>query len=118
MNRITVLGNLCADAEKFDVETRNGNSSYVSFFIADYGTPTKKGDPLTLEVHFSKDVALKLLPDLKKGKEVLVDGFLVEKSYVTRAGVPKTKIYASANTVLFTGKNDCEKRETEVAWKY
>jgi hypothetical protein len=39
----------------------------------------------------------------------------VEKSYVTRAGVPKTKIYASANTVLFTGKNDCEKRETEVA---
>ena len=63
MNRITVLGNLCADAEKFDVETRNGNSSYVSFFVADYGTPTKKGDPLTLEVHFSKDVALKLLLD-------------------------------------------------------
>lgn len=50
----------------------------------------KKGDPLTLEVHFSK--------------EVLVDGFLVEKSYVTRAGVPKTKNYASANTILFTGK--------------
>lgn len=42
MNRITVLGNLCADAGRFDVETRNGNSSYVSFFVADYGTPTKK----------------------------------------------------------------------------
>lgn len=115
MNRVTMLGNLCADAERFDVETRNGKSSYVSFSVVDFGTPNKKGEPLTMEVHFSKEVGIKLCPSLLKGKEVLVDGFLVEKNYVTRDGVPKTKYYISANMVLLTGNCSKEKDQKEAA---
>ena len=75
----------------------------LSFSILDYGTPNQKNEPLIIEVHFSKEIGTKLLPDLVKGKEVVVDGFLARKDYVTRSGVEKSKIYISASIVEFTG---------------
>lgn len=116
MAKVMLVGKLCADAESFDVETRNGKSQYVSFSVTDYGKPNKRNDKvdhITMEVHFSKEVALKLLPSLVKGKEVVVDGNLIQKDYVTRAGVPKTKLYVSADTVLLMGKNPNECIEKE-----
>ena len=76
----------------------------LSFSLLDYGTPNQKNEPLIIEVHFSKEIGTKLFPDLVKGKEVVVDGFLARKDYVTRSGVEKSKIYISASIVEFTGK--------------
>ncbi len=103
MNRVTILGRLANDAKSFSVKTGETEKQMISFSLLDYGTPGQKSEPMIIEVHFMKDIGVKLLPDLVKGKEVVVDGFLVRKDFVTRAGIEKSKIYISASIVEFTG---------------
>ena len=104
MNRVTIHGRLANDAKSFLVNTGEKEITMLSFSILDYGTPNQKNEPLIIEVHFSKEIGTKLFPDFVKGKEVVVDGFLVRKDYVTRSGVEKSKIYISASIVEFIGK--------------
>lgn len=105
MNVITMHGRLGRDAESFQVKSKDGNEgTMVSFILIDYGLPNQKGEPMSIEVHFMKDIALSILPSLVKGKEVVVTGFLTEKDYVTRSGEAKSKKYISASIVEFTGK--------------
>ncbi len=105
MNVITMHGRLGRDAESFQVKSKDGNEgTMVSFILIDYGLPNQKGEPMSIEVHFMKDVALSILPNLVKGKEVIVNGFLAEKNYVTKAGEAKSKKYISASIVQFVGK--------------
>ena len=105
MNIITMHGQLGRDAESFQVKAKDGNEgTMVSFILIDYGLPNQKGKPMSIEVHFMKEIAVSILPSLVKGKEVVVSGFLAEKDYVTRAGEAKTKKYISASIVEFTGK--------------
>ena len=96
MNRVTIHGRLANDAKSFLVNTGEKEITMLSFSLLDYGTPNQKNEPMIIEVHFSKEIGIKLLPDLVKGKEVVVDGFLARKDYVTRSGVEKSKIYISA----------------------
>ena len=103
MNRVTVLGRLAEDAKGFLVNAGDKEMTMLSFSLLDYGTPGQKKEPVIIEVHFMNDVSTKLLPDLVKGKEVLVDGFLTRKNYTTRSGVEKSKLYISASIVEFTG---------------
>ena len=103
MNRVTILGRLAEDAKGFLVNTGDKEMTMLSFSLLDYGTPGHKKEPVIIEVHFMNDVSTKLLPDLVKGKEVLVDGFLTRKDYTTRSGVEKSKLYISASIVEFTG---------------
>ena len=103
MNRVTILGRLAEDAKGFLVNTGDKEMTMLSFSLLDYGTPGQKKEPVIIEVHFMNDVSTKLLPDLEKGKEVLVDGFLTRKDYTTRSGVEKSKLYISASIVEFTG---------------
>ena len=104
MNVITMHGRLARDAESFSVKTGNVEGTMVSFILTDFGLPNQKGEPMSIEVHFMKDVALSILPNLVKGKEVIVNGFLAEKNYVTKAGEAKSKKYISASIVQFVGK--------------
>lgn len=111
MNNITMHGRLGRDAEKFQVKTGNGEGTMVSFLLIDYGLPNQKGEPMSIEVHFMKDIALSILPSLVKGKEVIVNGFLTEKNYVTKAGESKSKKYISASIVEFVGKSSANEGE-------
>ena len=104
MNRVTILGRLADDAKSFLIKTGGGELPMISFSLLDYGTPGQKSEPMLVEVHFLKEIGPKLLPDLVKGKEVIVDGFLTRKDYVTRSGIEKSKLYISASIVEFTGK--------------
>ena len=105
MNRVTMHGRLADDAKSFLVNTGEKEMPMLSFSLLDYGTPHQKNVPLIIEVHFMKDIGEKLLPDLVKGKEVVVDGFLTRKDYVTRSGIEKSKLYISASIVEFTGSS-------------
>lgn len=98
-----MYGRLADDAKSFLVNTGDREMPMISFSLLDYGTPGQKNDPMIIEVHFLKEIGTKLLPDLVKGKEVVVDGFLTRKDYVTRSGIEKSKIYISASIVEFTG---------------
>jgi len=103
-----MLGRLANDAQKFPVRTGDKEMQMISFSILDYGTPGQKSEPVIIEVHFLKEIGVKLLPDLVKGKEVVVDGFLTRKDYVTRDGIEKSKLYISASIVEFTGTSQKE----------
>ena len=105
MNRVTIHGRLANDAKSFVINTGEKEITMLSFSILDYGTPNQKNEPMIIEVHFSKEIGTKLLPDLVKGKEVVVDGFLTRKDYVTRSGIEKSKLYISASIVEFTGSS-------------
>ena len=111
MNRVPMLGRLAEDAKSFLVKTEETETQMISFCLLDYGTPGRKNEPIRMEVHFLKDIGLKLLPDLVKGKEVVVDGFLVRKDYVTRSGDEKSKLYLSASIIEFTGTSKIEEGE-------
>ncbi len=87
MNRVTILGRLAEDAKGFLVNAGDKEKTMISFSLLDYGTPGQKKEPVIIEVHFMNDVSTKLLPELVKGKEVLVDGFLTRKDFITRSGV-------------------------------
>lgn len=100
-----MLGRLANDAKSFLVKTGESEMQMISFSILDYGTPGQKSEPVIMEVHFMKEIGMKLLPDLIKGKEVVIDGFLTRKDYVTRGGEEKTKLYISASIVEFTGSS-------------
>ena len=106
MNRVTIHGLLADDAKSFLIKTGDGEMPMISFSLLDYGTPGQKTEPMLVEVHFLKEIGPKLLPDLVKGKEVIVDGFLTRKDYVTRSGVEKSKLYISASIVELTGGKD------------
>ena len=105
MNRVTILGRLAEDAKGFLIKAGDKEMTMISFSLLDYGTPGQKKEPVIIEVHFMNDVGTRLLPDLVKGKEVLVDGFLTRKDYTTRSGVDKSKLYISASIVEFTGSS-------------
>ena len=105
MNRVTILGRLSEDAKSFLINTGDKEIPMVSFSLLDYGTPGQRKEPVIIEVHFMNDVSTRLLPDLKKGKEVLVDGFLTRKDFTTRSGIEKSKLYISASIVEFTGRS-------------
>ena len=105
MNRVTIHGRLADDAKSFLVNTGDKEMPMISFSLLDYGTPHQKSEPMIIEVHFMKDIGAKLLPNSVKGKEVVVDGFLTRKDYVTRSGIEKSKLYISASIVEFTGSS-------------
>ncbi len=108
MNRITLHGTICKDAELFNVY--GDDVPLVSFVVKDYGKPGAFNDePLTLQVHFKRDIAPLLLPELVHGKEVNLFGSMVQKNYVTSSNEFRTKIYMIADYIEFVGKN--ERRE-------
>lgn len=109
-------GRLARDAESFPIKTGTGEGTMISFQLVDYGLPNQKGDPMTMEVHFVKDIGLSILPNLVKGKEVIVNGFVAEKNYVTKAGESRNKKYISASIVQFVGKaSDNVENDGEIA---
>jgi len=105
LNSLTMHGVIARDAEKYEVETDYGKKNLVSFIVSDFGVPGNKGSTFTIEVHFMKEVAEKLLPHLVKGKEVFINGFLSCKEYVTRNGDTRFKFYYSALSVELAGKS-------------
>lgn len=106
MNNITMHGRLARDAESFPIKTGIGEGTLISFQLLDYGLPNQKSEPMMMEVHFVKDIGVSILPNLVKGKEVIVNGFMAEKKYVTSAGDSRSKKYISASIVQFVGKSD------------
>ena len=75
MNVITMHGRLGRDAESFQVKSKDGNEgTMVSFILIDYGLPNQKGEPMSIEVHFMKDIALSILPSLVKEKGLCYKG--------------------------------------------
>lgn len=100
MNRITVVGKLARDAELVKL---NGDERMVVFHLVDYGLPNKKTSPMVIEVHFLKKIVQSIYPDLQKGKEVVIAGFLDEKRYTDSKGEAHFKKYINAEIVQFTG---------------
>ena len=111
MNNINMLGRLANDAKSFSVMEDGTEKQMLSFSVLDFGTSGKNEPPMILEVHFIKDVGVKLLPYLKKGKDVYIHGFMAHKKYVTTSGVEKEKFYISADYICFTGASPKEERE-------
>ena len=105
MNNVCIEGKITKDATKVLVNNEGTETFLVTFTMLDTGLPYQKSSPMFIEVHFMNDVGTRLLPDLVKGKEVLVDGFLTRKDYTTRSGVDKSKLYISASIVEFTGSS-------------
>ncbi|MDO5774416.1 MAG: single-stranded DNA-binding protein [Spirochaetales bacterium] len=104
MNRIILHGTICKDAEVFSVYGEN--TPLVSFVVKDYGKPgTFNEEPLTIQVHFKKDVGLRLVPELVKGREVNLYGSITQKNYVTTSNEFKSKIYMIADYIEFVGKH-------------
>ena len=103
MNDINMLVKLADDAKSFTIKEGNKEKQLVSFSVLDFGTSGKTEVPMIIEVHFQKEVGIKLLPYLKKGKEVYVNGFVANKRYVTSAGIERDKYYVSADYVCLTG---------------
>jgi len=106
MNNFSMHGIVGKDAECHEMVDSYGKKNLITFVLYDYGVSNKKTIPLSIEVHFSKDVAVTICPYLVKGKEVFVSGFLREKDYVDNSGISHRKYYVSANTVEMAGK--CE----------
>lgn len=104
MNNFSMHGIIGKDAECYEMEDSYGKKNLVSFVLYDYGVTNKKVAPLSIEVHFSKDVAVTICPYLVKGKEVFVSGFLREKNYIDNSGNSHRKYYVSASSVEMSGK--------------
>lgn len=105
MNRITLHGTVCKNAEMFDVYGDKAAVPVVSFVVKDYGKPGSPSiEPLTMQVHFRKDVGISILPDLVRGREVNVYGSIVQKSFVTSTNEFRTKVYMIADYIEFIGK--------------
>lgn len=112
MNRITLHGTVCKNAELFNVY--GDDVPLVSFVVKDYGKPGAFNDePLMMQVHFKKEIGVRLAGELTKGKEVNLYGFLTQKDYVTTANEFKSKIYMIAEYIEFIGKQSG--RESEAA---
>lgn len=103
MNRITAIGRLAQNAELVDL---NDEDKMIVFHLVDYGLPNKKTSPMILEVHFLKRIGRSIYPDLQKGKEVVIAGFLDEKRYMDSMGEAHFKKYVNADIVQFTGKRE------------
>lgn len=103
MNYITLHGKIIKDAAKTLVNNGGVETPLVTFSFQDSGTPYQKNEPMFIEVHFMKDVAMHILPFLKKGKEVEVFGCLRMKNHVTPSGEKKQKYFISAEYIILSG---------------
>lgn len=105
MNSITLHGRIAKDATTTLINNGGIETPLVTFSFQDSGTPYQKNEPMFIEVHFMKDVAMHILPFLKKGKEVDIYGCLRFKNYVTANGESKQKYFVSADYIILCGNN-------------
>ncbi len=103
MNYITLDGRITKDAITTLVNNSGVETPLVTFTFQDSGTPYQKSEPMFIEVHFMKEVAMHILPFLKKGKEITIFGCLRFKSFITSTGKTGQKYYISADYIKFHG---------------
>lgn len=103
VNNFSVVGVLQEDAKKYLVQTANGEKALVVFFVIDKGMPYQRREDMIIEVNFIEEAAIHILPYLKKGKEVVVFGFLTEKISKNSVGRVIQKKYVSAKSVQLVG---------------
>lgn len=105
MNHVTILGNVGALPEAFLWKSPSGEEiPMISFKLVDKGLPHQKPEPFSIEVHFCKEIAMNLMKYLVMDKEVLIDGHLSFKKYMTANGEMRSKHYLNADYIQFTGK--------------
>ena len=105
MNYIALTGKIIKDATSTLVTNCGIETPLVSFLFLDSGTPNQKTEPMPIEVHFMKEVAMHLLPFLKKNKEVQIYGCLRYKNFTTSSGIKGQKYYISADYILLSGNS-------------
>lgn len=96
---MTLHGKVVSDAQMSLVQTSAGQTPLVTFYAQDDGLPYQKSRPLIIEVHFMKEVASHIFDYLKKGKEIVVFGFLRQKEEepLSNPNQESIKYYISAS---------------------
>jgi len=101
VNITVVHGIINGDAEVYCNPKDDKDIPLIVFYVKDYGKHNK--EPMTWQVKFKKIVGMDILPYLKNGKEVVVNGSVKLKNYVTSFGAPRERVTLEAKFVEFTG---------------
>ncbi|ADK14083.1 MULTISPECIES: single-stranded DNA-binding protein [Clostridium] len=101
MNSVTLIGRLTKDAELVQLE--NYNRSVVKFILAvgrDFASKTGEREADFIPVSYWSNYGSKLLPYLKKGRLIGVNGKIITKSY-TKDDIRKYFTTVEADKVQF-----------------
>jgi single-strand DNA-binding protein len=117
-NRVQLIGNLGANPQVRVFE--NGNKM-VRFTVATTDV-YKKDDKLIKETQWHNVVTWEKTAEIAEknlivGSEVVIDGRLIQRSYLDKDGVKKYITEVVANTIMFTHKTGLNAKSEQVVEK-
>lgn len=110
LNRVTLIGNLTRDPE---MRYTADGKAVTSFSLA-VGRPSKNGEADFFDVTAWERLAETCTQFLKKGRQVLVEGYLHQEKW-EKDGQKRSKITVTALNVQFLGSPKSEEPEAAPA---
>ena len=105
-NYFRFSGTVCKNAERYSVYGYEEKDPLVSFVVKDF--MNECGEPLKLQVHYMDFENTGIEKRLVRGQEVVVEGRLQQKSYITSGGEFRVKLYVKATSVHFVKSKEGE----------